>query len=377
VDFNLDDEQQMLADTVSRWLDDEYGFDARRRFSSQPHGFEAQNWSRLADLGLLGINVPGEYGGLGGGASETLIVMHAFGRALVVEPYLSTAVVAASLLARYGSEAQKQALLPRIADGTAKLAIASLEPGARYDWHRVQTTAKVQAGGYRLDGSKAVVLHGDSANTLLVSARSSGAVTDTKGISLFLVDANAPGVSIRGFPTIDGQRAAELELRDVSVDRTSLVGAADAGLEILEAGIDAGLAAICAEAVGSMERLMEITAEYLRTRKQFGSAIGSFQAIQHRMADMAIAIEQARAMALCAAAHLQVADAAARRRALSAAKALIGRSGRYVGQESVQLHGGIGMSDELAVGYYFKRLTCIDMTWGDTEYHMERYGELM
>ena len=367
----------MLADTVGRWLDDEYGFDQRRRFCAQPHGFAPQNWSRLADLGLLGINVPGEYGGLGGGAIETLIVMQAFGRALVVEPYLSTAVVAASLLARNGSEPQKQAWLPRIAEGSGKLAIAALERGARYDWHRVQTTGRLQGDGYRLDGHKAVVLHGDSADALLVSARTSGGPADMQGISLFLVDARAAGVCIKGFPTIDGQRAAEVELKGVTVDRASILGSVGGGLAILEAGVDAGLAAICAEAVGSMERLMEITAEYLRTRKQFGSAIGSFQAIQHRAADMAIAIEQARAMALCAAAHAREADATARRRALSAAKALIGRAGRYVGQEAVQLHGGMGMTDELAVGYYFKRLTCIDMTWGDTEHHMERYGELM
>jgi alkylation response protein AidB-like acyl-CoA dehydrogenase len=306
-----------------------------------------------------------------------LIVMQAFGRSLVVEPYLSTAVVGSNILKCAGSEELQQAWLPGIVEGSRKIALAGLEPSARFDWNEVHTWARREGAGFVLDGHKAVVLHGDSADGLIVSARTSGNSTDVGGITLFLVDAASPGVTIRGFPTIEGQRAAEVNLQSVRVGEERVLGQLGAGLEVLERGVDYGLAALCAEAVGAMERLIEITAAYLRTRKQFGSPIGSFQALQHRVADMLIASEQARSMAFCAAAKVDSPDRSERRRAVSAAKALIGRSGRFVGQQAVQLHGGMGMTDELAVGYYFKRLTCIDMTWGDTEHHVELYGQLM
>lgn len=377
MDFSYSEEQRMLAESVGRWLDANYDFEARRGFSAGPLGFAEENWQRLAELGLLGLNVPGDYGGLDGTPVETFIVMQAFGRALVVEPYLSTAVVAAALIARYGSVEQKTTVLPGITEGTRRLALAVLEPGARFDLTEVHTRASLDGGGnhYVINGRKTVVLHGDSADTLIVSARTSGEPVSTAGITLFLIDAQTPGVIVNGCPTIDGQRCAEIEFRSVQVPRTAVLGTLDGGEEPLQWAIDRGLAALCAEAVGAMDRLIEITAEYLRTRRQFGQPIGKFQALQHRAVDMLIAADQARSMALLAAAKCDAPDRRERRKALSAAKAMIGRTGRYVGQQAVQLHGGMGMTDELAVGYYFKRLTAIDMTWGDVGHHMELYNE--
>jgi alkylation response protein AidB-like acyl-CoA dehydrogenase len=378
MDFSYSEEQTMLAEAVTRWLEADYGFEARREFLARPTGFADENWRRMADLGLLGLNVPGEHGGMDATPVETFIVMHAFGRALVVEPYLSTAVMAAAMVSQQGSAEQKAAVLPGIADGSRRLAVAALEPGARFDLFDVRTRAR-RGGeqGYVLEGRKAVVLHGDSADTLIVSARTSADVRSPLGLTLFLVEADRPGVTVRGFPTIDGQRVAEVELSGVALPPAAVLGAVDDGGAVLQWGIDRGIAALCAEAVGAMDRLIEITAEYLRTRKQFGQPIGKFQALQHRAADMVIAADQARSMALMAAAKCGLPDARERRGALSAAKALIGRTGRYVGEQAVQLHGGMGMTDELAVGHYFKRLTAIDLAWGDAQHHLESYGQLM
>jgi alkylation response protein AidB-like acyl-CoA dehydrogenase len=376
MDFNYSEEQQMLADAVGRWIDKVYGFDSRRTLAASSILSE-QNWAGLAELGVLGINVPQEWGGLGGTPVETLIVMQAFGRALLVEPFAQTAVIAARLLSLAGSAAQKEVILPEIAAGARRLALATLEPQARFDISQIGTVAKRRGGGYTLEGHKAVVPNGDCAHTLIVSARTAGGANDTSGITLFLVDSSAPGVTIRGFPTIDGLRAAEVALSGVEVCSEAILGSADAGFELLEFGVDQGIAALCAESVGTMERLLELTTEHLRTRRQFGQPIGSFQALQHRIADMATAVEQARSMALLAASCADHPERLVRRRGMSAAKAMVGRAGRFVGQQAVQLHGGMGMTDELAVGHYFKRLTCIDVTWGNAEHHVELYGELL
>lgn len=377
MDFNYSEEQQMLADTLGRFIADAYPLETRRKLAASELGFSSQYWQQFAELGLLGLNVPEEHGGLSGTPADTMIVMHALGRGLVLEPYLSTAVLGAALLSTAGSEQQKSQWLPAIAAGSKRLALATLEPAARFDLWHIRTRAEATAGGFVLNGRKSVVLHGNSADALIVSARTSGAEREREGITLFLVASDAAGVAIKGFPNIDGQRSAELTLSNVVVDRDAVIGELDSGYEPLERTVDTGIAALCAEAVGCMEKLLEITAEYLRTRTQFGKAIGTFQALQHRVADMAIAIEQARSAAYLAAARVQEPDAVERRKAVSAAKALIGRSGRYVGQQAVQLHGGMGMTDELAVGHYFKRLTCIDMTWGNTEHHTELYGEFL
>ena len=376
MDFNYTDEQSMLAEAVGRWLATDYDFARRRRLAAGEESWEP-NWRQLADLGLLGLNVPESEGGMGGGSVEALIVMQALGRALAVEPYVQTAFVSAPLLAHAGSPAQRAELLPSIVAGDLRVVIAALEPGARYDLQHVATQAVRDGESFVLSGRKAVVVGGDSAQQLIVSARTSGAVRDEAGVSLFLVPADAPGVEVKAVPTIDGLRAAEITLRDVRVPATALVGALDVGFELLERAVDRGLAAQCAEAVGAMERLLEMTGEHLRTRKQFGQPIGNFQALQHRAADMAIAIEQARSTALLAAARIDDPDRRERRRAISAAKVMCGQSGRYVGEQAVQLHGGMGMTDALDVGWYFKRLVCLDLSYGDADHHLELYGAVL
>jgi alkylation response protein AidB-like acyl-CoA dehydrogenase len=377
MDFTLVEEEQMLADVVGRFVEKEYDFEARRRLAATPQGWSDAHWSTLAEMGVLALNVPEEHGGLGAGPIETMLVMEAFGRGLVLEPFLSSAVMGAKLIGRAGHEARKGELLAGIADGSVRTALATLEPGARFDLWNIATTAQSTNGGLVLNGRKGVVLHGDGADVLLVSARTSGEQTDRSGITLFAVDARSGGVSVKAFPALDGQRVAEVVLDGVRVDAQAVIGTLDHGYALLEWTVDQGIFALCAEAVGAMSRLSELTFEYLRTRKQFGSPIGKFQALQHRAADILTAVEQARSIVYFAAAKLAGDDAQEAHRAVTAAKALIGRSARFVAQQAVQLHGGMGMTDELAVGWYVKRLTCIDMTWGNTEHHIELYGAFL
>jgi len=381
MNFLYTEEQQMLADTVARFVQAEYGFEARRKRLQASHhqapGFSDALWTQLADLGLFGLNVPEAHGGIGAGPVETMIVMEGLGRGLVLEPFITTGVIAPRLVAAHGSAAQKDRTLGAIATGAMRFSLALLEPQSRFDLDEVATTAERAEGGWVLHGAKAVVLHGDSADKLIVSARTPATAASPAGITLLLVDARAAGVTMTGFPTLDGQRAAEVRLDGVRVEDADVLGEVNRGLPLAEWAVDQGLAALAAEAVGAMDKLTELTCEHLATRRQFGQAIGSFQALQHRAADMRIAVEQARALALMAAARVDSTDAAQRRAAASAAKAMAGRSGRFVGQQATQLHGGMGMTDELACGHYFKRLTAIDMTWGDWEHHVERYGELL
>ena len=378
MNFIHTEEQQMLADTVARFVRDEYDFDARRKrleaSRRQAPGYSPALWSQLADLGLFALNVPEAYGGIGAGPVEAMIVMEGLGRGLVLEPFLTTGVIAPRLIATHGTAAQKDRFLAALATGRLRVALAVLEAGSRFDLDEVATTARRAADGWILDGAKSVVLHGDSADWLLVTARTQA---PPDGLTLMLVDARAAGVTATGFPTIDGQRAAEVRFDGVRVSEEDVIGEVGRGLPLAEWAVDQGLAALAAEAVGAMDRLTELTCDHLATRKQFGQPIGSFQVLQHRAADMRIAVEQARALALMAAARVDSMDAGERRRAASAAKAMAGRSGRFIGQQATQLHGGMGMTDEMACGHYFKRLTAIDMTWGDTDHHVERYGELL
>lgn len=377
VDFNYTEEQQMLADTVERFIADAYPLEKRRQLAASTLGFSAEYWQQFAEMGLLGLMVPEQYGGLGSSSVEALIVMQALGRGLVLEPYASTAIVAARLLTAYGNDQQKADWLPSIAEGSKRFALATFEPQARFDLAHIGSRAERSLTGFLLNARKAIVMHASSADVLIVSARTSGDENDRSGVTMFAVDAKASGVSIEGFPNIDGQRSAEVTLRDVALEASAVIGHIDGGIEPLEYAVDVGLVALCAEAVGCMEQLIAVTAEYLRTRRQFGRAIGTFQALQHRVAEMTVATEQARSAALMAAARVEDPDRAQRRKAISAAKALVGRSGRTVGQLAVQLHGGMGMTDELAVGHYFKRLTCIDKTWGDSDHHTELVGEFL
>ena len=374
MDFNYTDEQNALRDTLSRYIVKDYPFEARRALAKSADGFSREHWKQFAELGLLALPFPEDFGGLsvtGGNAVDTLLVMEAFGRGLVLEPYQSTVIVGGGLVRDAGSAAQKEALLPAVAGGERMLALAHFERGARYEVSRVDTAAKADGGGWKLSGAKGVVLGGGSADTLLVSA-STG-----KGLSLFLVDARAKGVAVRNYMTQDGARAAEIALDNVAVGADALVGPEGGALPLIERALDYGIAALCAEAVGIMAALNEATLEYLKTRKQFGQAIGRFQALQHRMVDMVIATEQSRSMAMMAAVKADSADAAERRRAVSAAKAYIGQQARFVGQQAVQLHGGMGVVDELNVSHYFKRLTMIDLTFGNTDHHLGLFSDML
>jgi pimeloyl-CoA dehydrogenase small subunit len=373
VDFDYSEEQRLLDETARRLVKDEYEFAKRKKYLTEPQGFSPALWSTYAELGLLGLPFAEEYGGFGGGGIETMIVMEAFGRGLALEPYLATVVLGGGLVALAGDDGQKSAILPEIAAGNLKLALAQSERHSRYDLAHVETDAKPQDGGYVLNGHKSVVLHGGSANKLIVSARTAGGAEDPSGISLFLVDRNAKGLSLRDYPTVDGLRAADVTLSNVAVGGDALLGPRDGALPLIVRAIDRAVTAVCAEAVGIMETLNAMTLDYIKTRKQFGVAIGSFQVLQHRMVDMTIAAEQAKSMEILAAMSIDSKDQRERERAVSAAKVQIGLSGRLVGQQAIQLHGGIGMTDEYAAGHYFKRLSAIEHTFGDTDYHLDRF----
>ena len=382
MEFSLTEEQQQLKDSLRRYLDKNYTFESRRQQLKSGVRASDKHWSAFAEFGLLGIGLPEEFGGLGAvdsAAEDTMVVMECFGRSLVVEPYLSTVVMCAGLLRDHGSAGLCRQLLPEIVAGKKTMALAVHERAGRYQLKHVATTARQQGDGdaYVLNGSKSVTLHGGTADTLIISARTRGSVGDEDGISLFCIGKNTPGLSTRNYPTFDGHAAAQIELNNVRVSVDSLIGPADSAFPAIEHAIGCGIAAMCAEAVGAMDALIEQTLEYLKSRKQFGVAIGTFQALQHRMVDMFIATEQARSVTLLATLKVNAEDLHERRRAIAAAKSLVGQSARLVGQQAVQLHGGMGVTDELPVSHYFKRLAAIDLTFGDARYHRGQLGELM
>jgi pimeloyl-CoA dehydrogenase small subunit len=365
MDFDLTDEQRLLAESVNRFVSDRYGdFEKRKAYRAEPKGYAAANWSAMAEMGLLALPLPEEQGGFGGGPVETMLVMEAIGRGLVVEPYLATVVLGLGLLRGAGGDPD---LLAKVAAGETTLAVAHLERQARHDLHDIATSARRNGGDYVLDGAKGVVLGGDTADRILVAARLSGARRDRAGIGLFLLDPTTPGVTRRGYATQDGLRAAEIVLEGA---RATLLS--ENALPLIERMADEAIAALCAEAVGAMETLRELTVEYLKTRQQFGRAIGEFQALQHRAADMLVATEQARSMAMYAAMMVQEPDAAARATALSAAKALVGRLADQLGKDAIQLHGGIAMTEEYKAGHYFKRLSILNALFGDVDHHLRR-----
>lgn len=372
--FDLSEERQMLADTTRRFIADRYDIKVRHANAKSDDGFNRDTWNEFADLGLIGALLPGEVGGFGGTGEDIAVVFESLGRGLVVEPFLATGVLGASALVAEGSEPQK-ALLEDVIAGKMLLALAHGEPDSRYEMASVKTRATQAGDGWQLSGNKAVVLNGDSANKLVVSARTSGDDTSEAGISLFLVDAEAAGVARRGYGTVDGGRAAEISLDKVAVGGDALIGEVGNGHAILEATYAKGVVALAAESVGALETARDLTLEYMKTRKQFGRAIGSFQVLQHRMVDLCIEIEQARAAVMLAVSTLE-ADRHTRELNVSAAKNLIGRVNRLVAEEAIQLHGGMAMTWEYAVGHYAKRLTMIDHQLGDTDYHLQRYIDL-
>jgi len=375
MDFDLSEEQRLLKESVDGLLNSQYDFDSRKKYSKEKGGWSRSVWNKLAEQGLLGLPFSEDDGGFGAGAVETMIVMEALGKALVVEPYLPTVVLAGGFLRRGGSADQKAAHIPGIIDGSKTFAFAQLEKNSRYDLHDVATSAKKKGGGWVIDGEKFVVLNGDSADTLIVTARTKGGQRDRHGIGVFLVPGDAKGVSKKGYPTQDGLHAADISFTGVEVGADAAIGDPENGLPLIEQVVDDARIALCAEAVGAMDESLKSTVEYLKTRTQFGVPIGSFQVLQHRAADMFVAVEQARSMSMFATMAADFDDAKERASAVAAAKVQIGRSGKFVGQQAIQLHGGIGMTMEAKIGHYFKRLTMIENTFGDADYHLRRVSE--
>ena len=373
MDFSYTEEQTLLRNSVARYLADNYTFEQWRKFTRNEQGRDPKHWVQFAELGLLAAPLPEAHGGLGGDALSTQIVMEEFGRALVIEPYIPTVVVAGGMIAAAGSDAMKQEWLPKIAGGETIAAFAFAEASGRYNLADLSVSAKKQGGNYLLNGQKSVAIGAPFADQLVVTARSAGGRREANGVSVFLVDKKSKGVSCRDFPTVDGNRASEITFENVEVPASRLIGEADRGLPLVERAVDHAIAATCAEAVGAMKVLVDATVEYSKTRKQFGVPIGKFQVLQHRMVDMFVNYEQAVSITLMATLRLDESDAE-RAKAASAAKAQIGKSSRFVGQSAVQVHGGMGMTDELNVGHYFKRLTMIDTLYGNVDHHLKRFA---
>ncbi len=373
MDFSFTEEQTLLRNSVQSLLADKYDFDTRRKIVKSAEGWSPPMWQQFAELGLLAAPFSEELGGLGGGSIETMILMEEFGRHLVVEPFVETVVLAGGFLREGGSPAQQEAHIPGIIDGETVWAFAYAEPQGRYNLADLVTTAKKDGEGYTINGYKAVVLGAPWAQKLIVTARTSGGQRDRDGVSIFIVDKNAPGVSTRDYPTVDGRRASEITFENVKVGADALIGAEGKGLPLVEKITDQAIAALSAEAVGCMGELNKATVEYCKTRKQFGVPIGKFQVLQHRMVDMFMAYEQSVSMTYMVNLKLDE-NEAERIKAAAGAKVQIGKAGRFVGQQAVQLHGGMGMTDELNVGHYFKRLTMIDTQFGNVDHQLKRYS---
>jgi alkylation response protein AidB-like acyl-CoA dehydrogenase len=371
MDFNYSQEQRMLAESLRRFIDNDYGFERRRSASRSASGRDPRVWESLADLGVLGLQVAHQHGGFGEGAASLLVVHRELGRGLMSEPVTPSAVMASAILQAHGSFAQAEEWLPAMAQGRRTVCIAYLEAHRRFDPSAVRMRARRTVGGYVLDGRKCLVWHGEAAQALIVSAVLEG----TEGLALFMVPTQGTeGLTRTGYPTMDGHRAADVAFAQVALGADAVIGLPGQGLAALQLGLDHGTAALCAEAAGAMEKAIELTGEYLRTRQQFDVPLGSFQALQHRMADMLVQKEMALSMAFVAAQALAEPDPSQRQRMLAAAKHIAARAGRFVGQQAVQLHGGMGVTDEMAVGDYFKRLTMIDPLLGDADHQLDRFA---
>ncbi|MFL5437865.1 MAG: acyl-CoA dehydrogenase family protein [Myxococcales bacterium] len=368
MDFDLTKEQQQLGDSIQRFVAREYGFEKRKAILRSEEGMSREVWGHLAEMGLLALQIPEEHGGMGAAAIETMLAMNGVGRGLLLEPYLASAVVATTLLRDLGSPQQQSELFPSLAAGERIAVLAHTEPGTRYDPTQISTRAARRSDGYDLSGRKSVVVHAPSADLLLVSAR-----TD-RGPSVFLVPRDAKGVALRLYRTLDGRRAADVTLSDVHVAPNAMLGADGSAQDALLRVHDVAIAAICAEAVGALEALLQATVEYSKSRRQFGVPIASFQALQHRMVEMLIHVEQAKSMSYLASMRVGERDSAARAKVMSAAKVIVGRACRAVGQEAIQIHGGMGMTEEFHASHYFRRLTAIELSFGDTEHHLERFA---
>jgi alkylation response protein AidB-like acyl-CoA dehydrogenase len=376
MDFSLSDEQRLIKDSAEKFVAKDYTFDKRNQNIASDLGMSREHWQQFAEFGWLGIALPEQHGGFGGSMIETMIISEAMGSAMVVEPYLSNVVMCGTLLQLAGSATQQEALLPKLIDGTLILSLAFAEANSRYNLADVSTQAEKSGAGYTLNGAKTVVMGAPWADKIIVSARTSGQRLDETGISLFLVDKNAKGVTCTHYKLADGSRGANVTLDNVSVDANALIGEPDQALPVLEETIDRSTAAMCADALGAMEASFKKTLEYVKTRKQFDVTIGSFQVLQHRVVDMFTAVESSRSMAYMVSMKINDEDPIERKKAVSAAKAHIGKHARFVSQQAVQLHGGIGMTEELDIGHYFRRLTLFCHLFGSTQYHIERFAKL-
>lgn len=375
MDFSFTEEQTLLRNSVQRFIQDKYDIEARRKIINSEEGMSRDNWAAFAELGLLMAPFPEEYGGLGGDNIDMMVIMEEFGKGLVVEPFLQTVVLAGSFILHGGNEDQKQTLIPEIAGGEKIYAVAFAEPQGRYNLADLTTKAEKSGDGYTINGYKAVVLGGPWADKLIVTARTSGGERDEDGVSVFIVDKSADGVSTRDYPTVDGLRASEVTLENVSVGADALLGKEGKGLGLVEKVFDIGIAALCAEGCGALRVLTDSTVEYCKTREQFGQPIGKFQVLQHRMVDMFMETEQMISMTYMVNLKLGESDVE-RKKAASAAKVQLGKSGKFVGQSAIQLHGGMGMTDELHVGHFFKRVTMMDTLFGNVDHHLKRYTSL-
>ncbi len=375
MDFNFNEEQTLIQSQVAQFIQRDYEWEKRQVLVASDLGFSSENWKTFAELGWLGISLSEKSGGFGGSALESMIIMEEFGKGLVVEPFLETVILCAGLIDSCGNEEQKADLLGPVISGEMHLALGFTEPQSRFNLADVTTEAKKKNGDYLVSGFKSVVMNGPNADKLIISARTSGKQDDKEGISLFVIDRNLEGVSLRNYPTVDGRRASEVTLENVIIPSSSLLSEEGKGFQHLEGAIDGATLAICAEAVGAMEVLYKTTVEYTKTREQFGQAIGKFQVLQHRMVDMFMEYEQSKSL-LYMATIKNVEGSKDAKKAISGLKYQVGKAAKFIGQQSVQLHGGMGVTEELSVGHFFKRLTTIITIFGNTDYHLKRYSQL-
>ncbi|ROT98220.1 pimeloyl-CoA dehydrogenase small subunit [Marinobacter sp. R17] len=377
MDFNLNEEQQMLQDTVARLVRGEYEFEKRLKYSESGLGFSEDFWKQLGELGLCAVPFPEELGGFGGSGVDVQSVMTELGRGLCLEPYMQTVVLGGGLISQAGSDSQKEDWLSRIATGELKIAVGFDEPQSHYNLNDVETRAEKSGSGYVLNGRKSVLIGGHAADVILVSARTSGGSRDADGLSLFAIDPNAEGVERRVYPTMDGAKGCDVFLNNVQVGADALIGDEGQAGAVIRYQAGRAVAALCAEAVGAMEEAVKLTLDYLKTRKQFGVPIGKFQVLQHRMVDMSSELEQARSMSILAASVANDEASEERDRILAAAKNVIGRAGQFIAEQSIQLHGGIGMTWEYSLAHYAKRLIMINHQFGDDDFHLEQYASLL
>ena len=375
MDFTFNEEQTLIQDQVDQFIQKEYDWETRQSLSNSELGFGDNNWQKFAELGWLGISTSEDSGGFGGSAIESMLIMEAFGKGLVVEPFLETIIMSSGLIDEHGSDQQKSSILEPAIAGELHLALAYAEPQSRFNLSDVVTEAKLDGDNYILNGYKSVVMNGPSADKIIVSARTSGSQLEEAGITLFIVDANSEGLNKTNYKTVDGRRASDLTIENVSVTKDDIIGHVDKGFVLLDSSIDRAILAISAEAVGAMEVLYKTTVEYTKTREQFGTSIGKFQVLQHRMVDMFMEYEQCKSLLYMATMKHEEGSSDAKK-AISGLKYQVGKAGRFIGQQAVQLHGGMGVTDELNVGHYFKRLTTVGTIFGNTDFHLKRYTSL-